>query len=165
MAARLYDLSSTWTIPNSREEVWEVIADPAMSWQLWWPGCSRGKPNVETTPSGPDPRERLLATTATLNFKAALGYTLSVACHPTLVERPDRIAFDATGDLAGQGRVTLSSLADGSTRLDIEWRVRPTPRWMRLLDPVAGPVFKHAHDGLMRRGEEGLRAYLAQPRS
>jgi hypothetical protein len=43
-----------------------------------------------------------------------------------------------------------------------EWRVRPTSRWMTILSPVAAPAFTFAHAALMRRGEEGLRSYLAR---
>lgn len=105
--------------------------------------------------------EILLATTATLNFKASLGYTLSVSYSPTMVNSPNEITSDAGGDLEGEGRVILSPNGAGETQMDIEWRVRPTSRWMTFLSPVAAPAFKYAHAALMRRGEEGLRNYLA----
>lgn len=130
MTARLYDLSSSWTFPNSKQEVWEVIADPNMAWPDWWPGCTLGKPLEREPVASASDAELLLATTATLNFKASLGYTLSVSYHPTLVDRPREVAFDAGGDLAGEGRVILSTISDGHTQMDIEWRVRPTSRWM-----------------------------------
>ncbi|MCU6479813.1 SRPBCC family protein [Arthrobacter sp. A2-55] len=161
MAARLYDLSSSWTFPNFQQEVWDVIADPDMSWPQWWPGCSYAKPLERAPHEGASKEELLLATTATLNFKASLGYTLTVAYHPTLVESPRVVAFDAAGDLEGEGRVLLSRTDNGHTRMDIEWRVRPTSRWMALLSPVAAPAFTYAHAALMRKGETGLRNFLA----
>jgi len=161
MAARLYDLSSSWTFPNGRQEVWDVIADPNMAWPNWWPGCTLAKPLDRAPHTGATNEALLLATTATLKFKASLGYTLSVSYHPTLVNATNEISFDAGGDLEGEGRVVLSNLDNGNTHMDIEWRVRPTSRWMTFLSPVAAPVFTYAHAALMRRGEEGLRAYLA----
>lgn len=162
MATRLYDLTSSWTFPNTPQEVWDVIADPTMAWQNWWPGCTLGKPLEREPGAGTTNNELLLASTATLNFKASLGYTLSVTYHPTHVDAPKEIRFDAGGDLAGEGRVTLSTTDDGQTQMDIEWRVRPTNRWMYFLSPIARPAFTYAHAALMRRGEAGLGAYLAR---
>ncbi|WP_146070362.1 SRPBCC family protein [Arthrobacter sp. GMC3] len=162
MTARLYDLSSTWMFPNSQREVWDVIADPNMAWPDWWPGCTLAKPLEREPNTGTSAGELLLATTATLNFKASLGYTLSVSYHPTFVDSPREVVFDAGGDLAGNGRVVLSAADNGQTQMDIEWRVRPTNRWMTLLSPVASPAFTYAHAALMKRGETGLREYLAR---
>ena len=161
MAARLYDLASSWTFPNSRQEVWDVIADPNMAWPNWWPGCTLAKPLDRATRTGATNEELLLATTATLKFKASLGYTLSVSYHPTHVNAPNEITFDASGDLKGEGHVVLSTLDNSNTQMDVEWRVRPTSRWMTFLSPMAAPAITYAHAALMRRGEEGLRRYLA----
>ena len=139
-----------------------MIADPNMAWPDWWPGCTLAKPLERTPVTGTLAKELLLATTATLNFKASLGYTLSVSYHPTLVDSPNEITFDAGGDLEGEGRVILSAKDDGQTQMDIEWRVRPTSRWMTFLSPVARPAFTYAHAALMRQGETGLRDYLAR---
>lgn len=162
MAARLYDLSSSWNFPNNRQEVWDVIADPNMAWPDWWPGCTLAKQLERFPQTSASNDELLLATTATLKFKASLGYTLSVSYHPTMVDSPNEIAFDAGGDLEGEGLVILSKTNNDHTQMDIEWRVRPTSRWMTFLSPVAAPAFAYAHAALMRRGEEGLSAYLAK---
>lgn len=140
-----------------------MIAAPNMAWPDWWPGCTLAKPLEREPHTGASAEELLLATTATLNFKASLGYTLSVSYHPTLVDSPREVVFDAGGDLAGEGRVVLSTINSGHTQMDIEWRVRPTSRWMTLLSPIASPAFTYAHAALMRRGETGLRDYLARP--
>lgn len=163
MAARIYNLSSSWTFPNTKQEVWDVIADTDMSWPDWWPGCTSTKP-LERTAHAPDASdaEILAATTAALNFKASLGYTLKVSYHPTHVDSPNEIVFDADGDLHGDGRVTLTSVSNGGTQMTIEWRVRPTSRWMSFLSPVAAPAFTYAHRVLMHRGEEGLKQHLAR---
>ncbi|WP_026556900.1 hypothetical protein [Arthrobacter sp. 35W] len=160
MTARLYDLTSSWTIPNTQQEVWDVIADPDMSWPDWWRGCTVARPPVRGDGAGSSAEERLLATTSTFRFKASLGYTLTVSFHPTSVRTPHEVVFDAGGDLDGVGRVVLAPINATATKMDIEWRVRTTKRWMELLKPVAGPAFTFAHDGLMRRGEEGLTAFL-----
>lgn len=109
MTARLYELSSSWTFPNSQREVWDVIADPDMAWPDWWPGCTYAKPLERAPHAGTSNEETLLATTANLKFKASLGYTLLVSYHPTHVESPREVTFDAGGDLEGEGRVLLST--------------------------------------------------------
>ena len=162
MTARLYDLSSSWVFPNSQQDVWDVIADPDMAWPDWWPGCTLAKPLERGQVTGTSNSDVLLSTTATLNFKASLGYTLAVSYHPTLVDSPNEITFDAGGDLEGEGRVILTSTSNGQTQMDIEWRVRPTSRWMAFLSPIASPAFVYAHAALMRRGQDGLKDYLAR---
>ena len=139
-----------------------IIADINMSWPSWWPDCSFAAPLVRTRPASNLQEDILKATTSYLNFKAVLGYTLTISIHPTMVVTPNEIEFDAGGHLEGTGRVTLASGGKGATtRMDIEWKVRPTQRWMNLLTPIAAPVFTAAHTLMMRRGEKGLRRALA----
>jgi hypothetical protein len=163
MTARLFDLSSSWRLPATPEEVWALIADVDMSWPNWWPHCSFAAPLVRTEPASNNQEDILKATTAYLNFRASLRYTLTITIHPTRVVTPSEIEFDAGGHLEGTGRVTLSSEAEGkATRMDIEWKVRPTQRWMSLLTPIAAPVFTAAHTLMMRQGENGLLRALAE---
>lgn len=162
MTPRLFELTSTWHLPATPDAVWAVIADVNMSWPDWWPGCTFGAPLTRTKPRSASQADVLNATTASLNFKAFLGYTLTITIHPTKVLAPKDIEFDAGGHLKGTGRVILSPEANGeSTRMNIEWLVRPTQRWMNLLTPVAAPAFTAAHAQLMRQGEKGLVKALA----
>ncbi|MDQ0242445.1 SRPBCC family protein [Arthrobacter bambusae] len=163
MTPRLFDLSSTWDLHAAPEAVWAIIADVDMSWPNWWPDCSFAAPLVRTEPASTSQEDILKATTAYLNFKASLGYTLTITIHPTKVVAPSEIEFDAGGHLEGTGRVTLSAEAEGkATRMDIEWKVRPTQRWMNLLTPIAAPAFTAAHTRMMRQGEKGLLRALGE---
>ncbi len=163
MSPRLFDLNSTWYLPAAPEEVWAIIADIDMSWPHWWPHCSFAAPLVRTQARSTSQEDVLKATTAYLNFKASLGYTLTISIHPTGVVTPSEIEFDAGGHLEGTGRVTLSPEAnDKATRMHIEWKVRPTQRWMNLLTPIAAPVFTAAHTLIMRQGEKGLLRALGE---
>jgi len=166
MKPRLFDLSSTWQLPASPEKVWAVIADVNMSWPQWWPHCTFAAPLERTEAVSKAPEEILKATTADLNFKAFLGYTLTITIHPTKVAAPRVIEFDAGGHLKGAGRVTLVPQEQGqATRMDIEWRVQPTQRWMNVLTPVAAPAFMAAHALMMHQGEKGLQQALANNRA
>jgi hypothetical protein len=159
---RLFDLSSTWHLPSTQEEVWTIIADVDMSWPNWWPRCTFAAPLVRTVAASNAQEDILKATIAHLKFRAVLGYTLTISIHPTNVATPKEIDFDAGGHLEGTGRVVLTPEANGqATRMDIDWCVRPTQRWMNLLTPVAAPVFTAAHALMMRQGEKGLIKALA----
>jgi uncharacterized protein YndB with AHSA1/START domain len=162
MTPRTFDLSSTWHLPAPPEQVWAIIADIDMSWPQWWPHCSFAAPLSRSEPRSKSQEDILKATTAHLNFKASLGYTLTISIHPTEVAGPREIDFDAGGHLKGTGRVTLLPENQGkATRMNIEWRVHPTQRWMNLLTPFAAPAFKAAHALMMRQGEKGLIKALA----
>jgi hypothetical protein len=164
MTPHIFDLSSTWRLPATPEEVWAIIADINMSWPTWWRQCSFAGPLVRTEAVSNSQEDILKATTAHLNFKASLGYTLTISIHPTDVFSPREIDFDAGGHLKGIGRVTLTPEMQGeATRMDIEWRVHPSQRWMNLLTPIAAPAFKAAHALMMRQGEKGLVRELAKP--
>lgn len=166
MTRRLFDLSSTWQLPATPQQVWAIIADVDMSWPSWWPRCTFAGPLVRTEAKSNSQEDILKATTAHLNFNASLGYTLTISIHPTEVVSPREIDFDAGGHLEGTGRVTLSPEAQGkATRMDIEWRVRPNQRWMNLLTPIAAPAFTAAHAHMMRQGEKGLMKALANQAS
>ncbi|QDG88096.1 hypothetical protein NIBR502770_06065 [Pseudarthrobacter sp. NIBRBAC000502770] len=166
MKSRLFDLNSTWQLPASPNEVWAVIADTDMSWPQWWPHCTFATPLERTEAASNAQEDILMATTAHLNFKAFLGYTLTITIHPTKVAMPREIEFDAGGHLQGTGRVSLVPQEQGqTTRMDIEWRVRPTQRWMNVLTPVAAPAFVAAHALMMRQGEKGLQRELANNRA
>ncbi|OFI38252.1 hypothetical protein BIU82_18365 [Arthrobacter sp. SW1] len=136
--------------------MWAVIADVDMSWPKWWPHCTFAGSLVRAESRSDVQEDILTATTANLNFKAILGYTLTISIHPTKVITPSEIEFDAGGHLEGTGKVTLSPEPNGSTQMDIEWLVRPTQRWMNVLTPIAAPVFTAAHALMMRQGEKGL---------
>jgi hypothetical protein len=70
-----------------------------------------------------------------------------------------RIAWLATGDLAGRGTWTLTAVAPG-TLVTSRWQVQTTRPWMRWLAPIARPLFVRNHDRVMRAGAERLADHL-----
>lgn len=84
----------------------------------------------------------------------------------TLVEvGPHALIWSASGDLDGRAEVRLRPVAlpretATGTEVTIQWRVAPTPRWMRWTWPVAARVFVRNHDTLMDRGISHLAAHL-----
>lgn len=159
MPSPRYDLHTRWSIPATLPEVWDVIADPRMSWPDWWVQCAAVGPcagPADDAATG----DGLVGRSAHLAFRAAAGYTLHLTIRPTRLQEPRFVEFDAEGDLHGVGRVAL--VADGNrTTVHIQWVVRPARRWMALLSPIAAPLFSAMHARVMRQGERGLGGFLA----
>lgn len=92
------------------------------------------------------------------SVRAVLPYALTWDMR--LVEAsPQRLRWEAEGDLDGTATLALSRSPQG-TVVRATWSVRPTPRWMRLLWPVARPLFVRNHDEVMRRGAAHLADHL-----
>ena len=90
--------------------------------------------------------------------RAVLPYTLTWEMRLTDAVS-DRLRWVADGDLDGVATLELCERAD-RTVVHASWSVRPTPRWMRVLWPVARPLFVRNHDEVMRRGAAHLADHL-----
>ncbi len=139
-----YRFETPWQLPASREAVWAVV-DDVEQWPSWWPGVVQ----AVVLPSG-DGRRWLC-----LRFRSALGYSLALTAVVVRSDPPSTGAADVDGHLQGTGAWRLTEV-DGGTRLDWTWAVRPRVLWLRLLTPVARPVFGWAHARLMQQGHAGL---------
>jgi Polyketide cyclase / dehydrase and lipid transport len=146
-----YHFVSTWQIQAPIERVWEEIYH-AERWPSWWTyvvGVDELEPGAA---DGVGKRLRLL-------FRTRLPYTLGFDVRVTRVESPFKLDAEATGELAGTGRWTLTSV-DGGTLVRYSWDIRTTRWWMNLLAPVARPAFSWNHHELMRAGGESLASRL-----
>ncbi|MGO9292584.1 MAG: SRPBCC family protein [Streptosporangiaceae bacterium] len=142
-----YHFVSRWQIQAPIERVWEEIYH-AERWPDWWKyvvGVDELEPGAA---DGVGRRARLL-------FRTRLPYTLGFDFCLTRVEPPSKLDAEATGELEGTGRWTLTP-ARGGTLVRYDWDIRTTRWWMNLLAPVARPAFKWNHDELMREGGESL---------
>lgn len=145
MAASDYRLLTRWTLPAAPEQVWQVLADPDLTWPRWWPGLT-----ADWTAE-----DRAGFTLRPARWAYALHFTVAIARR----EPPRSADLVVGGDLVGTGHVLITPTDDGST-LDLEWRVRTTRPWMTHTAPLLAPAFRIAHGHAMRRGESGLRAFL-----
>ena len=94
-----------------------------------------------------------------LTWRSKLPYDLVFEAKTRTVEKPRLIEADAFGELAGRGRWRLFEQG-GVTAVLYEWNVHTTKPWMKLLAPIARPVFEWNHDWVMRRGGEGISSLL-----
>lgn len=146
-----YHFVTTFEVPRSREEVWEVLHDPG-GWASWWRWLDRVDVLDPGDRDGVGARHRY-------TFRTPLRYTLSFETEVVRTQRPARIEARATGELSGIGRWELTDTGVG-TRLVYTWIVATTTRWMNLLAPLARPLFAWNHDVLMRAFAHGLAAQL-----
>jgi uncharacterized protein YndB with AHSA1/START domain len=142
-----YHFVSTWQIQAPIEQVWDEISH-SERWPDWWKYVVGVEELEPGDADGVGKRQRLL-------FRTRLPYTLGFDVRVTHVQPPSELAAEATGELTGTGRWTLTP-ADGGTLVRYYWDIRTTKRWMNLLAPVARPAFKWNHDELMREGGESL---------
>lgn len=142
-----YHFVSIWPINAPIERVWEEIHH-AERWPSWWKYVAGVEELEPGAADGTGKRMRLL-------FRTRLPYTLGFDVRVTRVQPPSELEAEATGELAGTGRWTLTPVA-GGTLVRYNWDIRTTRRWMNLLAPVARPVFRWNHDELMRAGGQSL---------
>lgn len=142
-----YHFVTIWRIQAPIERVWEEIYH-AERWPSWWKyvaGVDELEPGAA---DGVGKRVRM-------RFRTRLPYTLAFDVRLTRVQPPSTLVAEATGELQGTGRWTLTSADDG-TQVRYNWDVRTTRWWMNVLAPAARPAFRWNHDQLMREGGQSL---------
>ncbi|WP_034648184.1 SRPBCC family protein [Cellulomonas sp. HZM] len=154
MRHRHYHLRSVWSVDARADDVWAVLADPAMSWPRWWPGVRAER--VE-------PREQLVGSRAEVTFRARVGYGLRLRLLVTRATPPHAVTIATAGDLVGTADVTLRPDAD-RTSVTIVWDVVTTLAWMNAVGPLLARPFAASHAAVMRAGERGLAAELRRAR-
>lgn len=150
-----YAFVTRWRFDAPIERVWEAIRD-ADRWPSWW----RSVVSVEAVAPGDAAG---VGEVRRFTWRGRLPYTLTFDMRTTRVEPPTALDGSASGELEGEGRWRLAS-DDGGTFVRYDWNVRATKPWMRLLAPVARPLFAWNHDAVMKDGERGLRRLLGAGR-
>jgi len=142
-----YTFVTIWTIPALIERVWAELMAPEQ-WPDWWRGVER----VETLRPGD---AEGVGAVRRYTWRSRLPYRLSFALETTRVEPCHLIEGRASGELEGRGLWQLSA-ADAGTRVQYDWQVAVTKPWMKILEPVARPVFEWNHNVVMEWGRLGL---------
>lgn len=146
-----YAFVSRWTVARSRESLWDVLEDLLATDDPmpWWPAVQ-----VQSYDG----------TSMTVRAASAFGYALTFSMTDLDVRRPDRLTFQANGDLRGSGAVTFVDADATSCVMEIDWRVVTDRRWMRLTGWFLRPIFRAGHTLIMRQGEKHLNTWLAKAR-
>ncbi|GAB3582712.1 SRPBCC family protein [Amycolatopsis endophytica] len=146
MRVNAYRFRDTWLLSAPVRSVYDAVVDLA-AYPRWWPDV------IEVS--------RVDEDTAELVCRAALPYALTIRMRRAEEDpRTGRMRVHLTGDLEGSLAATAVPLP-GATRLEITQQVIATKPLLRLLSPVARPVFRANHAVMMRRGRRGLAAHLS----
>jgi uncharacterized protein YndB with AHSA1/START domain len=141
-----YSFLTTRVLDAPRDDVWQAIYE-IERWPEWW----RGVRSVEQIEHGD---EAGIGALYRHEWRSVVPYPVRFETRITQIEPPFLIAADADGELAGTGRWRLFDGRD--TAVTYEWNVRTTRRWMNLVAPVAGPIFRWNHNVVMHQGGQGL---------
>ena len=142
-----YTFVTNWRLDASITDVWEEITH-SEQWPEWWKAVKSVVKLAEGDPQG-------VGAIHMYTWRGALPYELSFNMTTTVVDRCRRLEGVANGELCGRGRWTFS----GDDRVAIvryDWEVETTKTWMRILTPIARPLFEWNHDVVMRWGFDGL---------
>lgn len=147
-----FEYVSHWRLRSPPARVWAALTE-VEAWSQWWPYVRQVQTLRRGDASGLGALRRI-----TWGSRLPYGFTLDVEC--TEAERERRLRGRASGQLQGEGLWELTPAGDGGTRLRYTWRLELNTRWMRLLAPLAAPLFRWNHDSVMRAGERGLQRWL-----
>jgi uncharacterized protein YndB with AHSA1/START domain len=153
---KVYDWRTTWVIPAPREDVYRVFID-AEAERTWWPSMEI----LETSPGDLVEGSRSIIRVHQAPSVRRLAPPFRLESVFTHVEPNRRLRQIVTGDLVGALEIHFEDLADGGTQVTFDWYVRMGNPVLNLLGYVLTPVYAKSHDGVMREGEAGLRAYMA----
>ena len=146
-----FQLVSDWHIDAPIDLVWEALKATG-EWPRWW----RYVKSVQELHAGDADG---LHAVRHIAWSSRLPYGVAFDVEVVELRRPRLLRGRARGQLDGVGTWELTP-DGGTTRVRYTWCVDLTTRWMRLIAPVAAPVFRWNHDGVMRAGAEGLARHL-----
>jgi uncharacterized protein YndB with AHSA1/START domain len=147
-------LLTRWNIPAPVSAVWDALSHPE-HWPRWWPYVAEVTKLCDGDENDLGARYRFV-------WRTRLPYVMSFETETVEVEKHRLLVARALGEVDGTGTWRFSE-NDSSTQVSYEWRIALASGWKRLLAPLAAPVFRWNHDGVMRAGGAGLTKYLEVP--
>jgi uncharacterized protein YndB with AHSA1/START domain len=153
MASTQFNLVTDWALDAPLEPVWQALKAPE-EWPAWWRAVAKVERLADGDQNGVGAIRRM-------TWRTALPYTLSFDMRTTRVVPMTLIEGRAEGELSGLGRWTLAPDGARRTKVRYQWIVEVTQPWMRLIAPLARPIFAWNHGKVMGWGYEGLKAKLA----
>ena len=146
-----YKFVTNWRFHAPLPRVWEEITQ-SERWPEWWKAVASV---VELKAGDADG----VGSIRRYTWRGALPYQLRFDMTTTRVDKHFQLAGEATGELTGRGLWTFAGV-EGATHVRYDWEVDVTKAWMRILSPVARPLFEWNHDVVMNWGFEGLSSRL-----
>ena len=135
-----------WRLAAPPGEVWAVVRD-LTAWPEWWPSVRRTTRLALAASGSHEAWE--------FRFRTRLPYDMAFVADLLVEDAELRVDARATGRVDGHGIFRVEPI-DGGTLVRFDWEVRPRVTWMRVVSPVARPVFGWNHRSLMAEGAFGL---------
>lgn len=146
-----YRFTTLWYIEAPREAVCAAI-EHSLDWPRWWPGAMAV---VELAAGNADGIGNIRRYT----WKGRLPYRLCFDIRVTQMSPQTMVEGVASGDVEGIGRWSFAS--EGRvTIVRYDWHIRAKASWMRVLTPLARPLFRWNHNIVMRQGGRQLARLL-----
>ena len=148
-----YQFSTVWRVEASVQEVWEILCHPDL-WPEWWESLEQ----IIELKKGDG---RGIGALHRYTWKGALPYRLTFDIHVLTIQPLCLLEGEASGEVEGRGVWSLTERGR-ETIVRYDWDIRTNARWMNVLAPLAGPVFRWNHDRVMRDGAKGLARRLGR---
>ena len=142
-----FHLTTTWEIHASIESCWFSIVD-VEAWPSWWKYVEKVVEIKQGEASG-------INKTHLYDWSTCLPYHLVFELRVTKLVPYKLIAFDAQGDLTGNGYCQLKH-KNNQTIIIFDWNVQPGKPWMSFVAGIAHPVFEWNHRLVMQSGQQSL---------
>lgn len=146
-----YSFTTLWRLDAPVAAIWTAITE-VERWPQWWRGVETVQPLRPGDAAGVGAIYRY-------TWKSKLPYRLVFEMETTHVAPYRRLEGRAQGELQGVGCWAFN-VTGGVTTVRYDWNVQTTQAWMKLLAPVARPLFAWNHDVVMAWGGEGLAQLL-----
>jgi hypothetical protein len=153
MATNYYVFADKFTAPCNVETAFEYL-HRVEEYTRWWGKVYK---KIERLKDG---AANGVGTKYRLTFAGFLPYTLTLENEETLVDRPFRFEFVASGDLEGKGAWIFTPVANG-TEVTFDWRVAANKKVIRIFSFLLKPLFRANHAYCVRAANEGIRKDLA----
>ncbi len=151
MSASQFQLLTHWQFTSPVEPVWRAL-QTTREWPRWW----RYVRSVQEVRDGDSNN---LGAINHIRWSSRLPYGIAFDVEVTEVVPQRLLRGRASGQLVGEGLWELDE-AGGITNVRYRWTVELNQAWMRFTAPIAAPIFRWNHNGLMAAGAEGLAQYL-----
>lgn len=135
---------------------WRIAAEPAQVWALvrriegwreWWPSMHQVHRVDGPGEAGPE--------TWRFSFQTRLPYVVVFEAAMVAEDPLTGVEVRVIGPFAGRGSWGVRMI-DGGTLVRFDCRLHPHLRWVRLISPLARPIFSWSHHALMVEGGESL---------
>ncbi len=142
-----FHLTTTWKILASIEACWFSILD-VETWPDWWKYVDEVIKVRAGDVSG-------INGIYQYKWSTLLPYRLVFELHVTKFIPYQLIAFDAKGDLKGNGCCQFIQ-TNQTTQIQFDWNVQTNKAWMKFFTSITYLIFKWNHKRVMQSGEQSL---------